>query len=78
MGLSVLKKPSLAERLWVQLSHTTVINKHLLIHPYRPLLGCGRTLKKHILTATCTIEYLYNYIVNRLVQGIELIAYYIN
>jgi hypothetical protein len=40
--------------------------------------GCGRTLKKHVLTVTYTIEYLYNYVVNRLVWGAELIAYYID
>jgi hypothetical protein len=57
----------------------TVINKRLLMHPHGPLLEvAGRTSKKHVLTATYTIEYLYSYVVNRLVRGAELIAYYID
>jgi hypothetical protein len=35
-----------AERLRAQLSHTTVINKRLLMHPHGPLSGVRKNFKK--------------------------------
>src|SRR6266567_4382642 len=35
-----------SERLRAQLSHTTVINKHLLMHPHGPLSGGRKNFKK--------------------------------
>jgi hypothetical protein len=34
------------ERLWAQLSHTTMINKRLLMYMHKPLSGVQKTFKK--------------------------------